>query len=65
MLVTKDFFKTDVNRFDIEYNNDFDITLELSNVISWDIIRVKMTKEELSGLANFIRNFLEPKTESK
>jgi hypothetical protein len=65
MLVTKDFFKTDVNRFDIEYNNDFDITLELSNVISWDIIRVKMTKEELNGLVNFISNFLETKTESK
>jgi hypothetical protein len=65
MLVTKDFFKTDVNRFDIEYNNDFDITLELSNVISWDIIRVKMTKEELNALANFISNFLETKTESK
>ena len=65
MLVTKDFFKTDVNRFDIEYNNDFDITLELSNVISWDILTVKMTKEELNGLANFISNFLETKTQSK
>ena len=65
MLVTKDFFKTDVNRFDIEYNNDFDITLELSDVISWDILTVKMTKEELNGLANFIKNFLQTKAQSK
>jgi hypothetical protein len=65
MIITKDFYKTDVNRFDIEYTNDNRISLEISNVISWDILRVNMTKEELNALANFISNFLETKTESK
>jgi len=61
MLVKKDFYKTDVNRFYIEYINDNCISLEISNVISWDILRVNMTKEELNGLINFIKNFLELK----
>ena len=35
----------------------FDITI--SNVISWDIFQLKMTKEELKGLADFINKYLE------
>jgi hypothetical protein len=59
MIITKDFYKTDVNRFDIEYTNDNRISLEISNVISWDILRVNMTKEELCGLKNFIDTFIQ------
>lgn len=59
MITKKDFFKTDVNRFDIEYTNDNHITLELSNVISWDILTMRLTKDELKGLADFIYNMIE------
>ena len=33
--------------------------LELSNVISWELMALKTTKEELKGLADFIYNYLE------
>lgn len=33
--------------------------LELSNVISWELMNIKMTREELSGLADFINKYLE------
>jgi hypothetical protein len=32
---------------------------DVSNVISWDIIRLNMTKDDLKGLAEFITKFLE------
>jgi len=35
--------------------------LEFSNVISWDSINMKMTKDELRGLADFIYKYLENK----
>ena len=35
----------------------FDI--EMSNVISWELFRAKMTREELKGLADFIYKYLE------
>lgn len=66
-LLKKDFYKADIYRFDIEsstqevpntkYIAAFDITI--SNVISWDIFQLKMTKEELKGLADFINKYLE------
>jgi hypothetical protein len=58
MIITKDFYKTDVNRFDIEYTNDNLICLEISNVISWDIMKVTMTKEELQNLMVFFGKFI-------
>jgi hypothetical protein len=33
--------------------------LELSNVISWELMALKTTKEELKGLADFIYKYLE------
>ena len=58
-LIQKDFYKSDVYRFDLEkwIGNDYHFTI--SNVISWDIITAKMSKEELKGLANFINIMIE------
>ncbi len=66
-LANKDFYKADIYRFDIEsstqevpntkYIPAFDVTI--SNVISWDLFQLKMTKEELKGLADFINKYLE------
>ena len=60
-MITKDFYKSDIYRFDIESksNNIFDV--DISNVISWDIIRLKMNEEDLRGLADFIYKYLENK----
>jgi hypothetical protein len=58
MLVTKDFYKADIYRFDIEHTGSM-FQVDVSNVISWDIIRLNMTKEDLKGLGDFIKNFLE------
>ena len=35
--------------------------LEFSNVISWELMGMKMTKDELKGLADFINQYLENK----
>lgn len=35
--------------------------LELSNVIGWDNIVLRMTKDELRGLTDFINKYLENK----
>lgn len=82
MIITKDFYKSDVYRFDIGpsiqevpneiiFNQDGTIkdapctkhipffNIGISNVISWEMMNVKMTKEELRGLADFIYKYLE------
>lgn len=58
-MIIKDFYKSDIYRFDIEKtsNNTFDV--DISNVISWDIMSTKITKNELKGLAEFILEYLE------
>lgn len=58
-LVTKDFYKTDIYRFDIESNSGNMFDLDVGNVISWDIMSLKMTKEDLVGLADFLNQFVE------
>ena len=58
-LVTKDFYKADVYRFDVEETSTDMVRFDISNVISWDIISTKITKNELKGLADFIYNYLE------
>ena len=60
-LVTKDFYKTDIYRFDIESNSGNMFDVDVGNVISWDIMSLKMTKEDLVGLADFIYKYLENK----
>jgi len=56
--ITKDFYKADIYRFDIETKDNI-YQFDVSNVISWDIIRLNMTKHDLKGLADFINKFLE------
>ena len=58
-IVEKDFYKSDVYRFDIEKFVSGQYHFTMSNVISWDIITAKMSKEELKGLADFINTYLE------
>ena len=48
----KDVFKVDVEK----YNNIVDI--EISNVISWELMKIKATKQEIKGLVDFLSNFL-------
>ena len=47
-----DVFKVDVEK----YNNIVDI--EISNVISWELMKIKATKQEIKGLIDFLSNFL-------
>jgi hypothetical protein len=50
-------YKMDVFKVDVEkYNNIVDI--EISNVISWELMKIKATKEEIKGLVAFLNNFL-------
>lgn len=57
-LIQKDSYKADVFRFDFEKHGNI-INLNLNNSISWDYITMKLTREELKGLADFIHKFLE------
>jgi hypothetical protein len=57
-LVTKDFYKSDIYRFDAEIISENLVKFDVSNSISWDIMGLKMTKDELRGLGTFIKNFL-------
>jgi hypothetical protein len=57
-LVTKDFYKSDIYRFDAEVISENLVKFDVSNSISWDIMSLKMTKDELRGLGTFIKNFL-------
>lgn len=51
-----DSFSCDVYRFYVEnYNNVID--LEIRNVISWDSIKLRMTKNEFQKLSDFMINF--------
>ena len=51
-------YKMDVYKVDLFTNNSV-IDIEISNVISWELMRLKGTKKELKGLADFINNYLE------
>jgi hypothetical protein len=62
-MITKDFYKADIYRVDIE-KTDGTFRVDVSNVISWDIIRLDMNKEDLKGLADFIYRYLEQDKQS-
>lgn len=47
----------DVYRINLEKNNQI-VNVEISNVISWELVNLKATKEELKGIADFILEFL-------
>ena len=54
----KHFYKADIYRVDIE-KTDGTFRVDVSNVISWDIISLNMNRDDLKGLADFINKFLE------
>ena len=57
-MIIKDFYKADIYRVDIE-KTDGTFRVDVSNVISWDIISLNMNRDDLKGLADFINKFLE------
>ena len=57
-MITKDFYKADIYRVDIE-KTDGTFRVDVSNVISWDIISLNMNRDDLKGLADFINKFLD------
>jgi hypothetical protein len=52
-IVTKDSYKADVFNFDVEQSGEI-INLTINNVISWEWMKMKLTKEEAKRLADFI-----------
>ena len=60
-ILKKDFYKLDVYRFDDECVLDdwYDVGISNTITISWDIFTLKGKKEELLGLADFIKRTLE------
>jgi hypothetical protein len=57
-LITKDTYRADIFTFDLEkYGSVANMTI--SNSISWDWMKMKLTQDELKGLRDFINNFLE------
>jgi len=42
---------------DVEKNNEI-IDVEISNVISWELMKIKGTKKEIKGLADFLNKFV-------
>ena len=52
-IVIKDSYKADVFNFDVEQNGGI-INLTINNVISWEWMKMKLTKEEAKGLADFL-----------
>jgi len=57
-IVTKDCYKADVFNFDVEHNGSL-IDLTINNVISWEWMKMKLTKEETKGLADFLYSSLQ------
>jgi hypothetical protein len=47
----------DVYRFEIEKQKALNV-IEISNVISWELIKLKLTNDELISLKEFINNYL-------
>ena len=63
-IVVKDSYKADIFNFDMELWKQTEpkgelINLTVNNVISWEWMKFKFTKEEIKGLANFLNQFVE------
>lgn len=57
-IVQKDTHKVDIFTFDLEkFGSIFNLTI--SNSISWDWMKMKLTMEELKSLSNFLNAFLD------
>jgi hypothetical protein len=50
-------YKMDVFKVDVEKHNNI-VDIEISNVISWQLMKIKATKEEIKGLVAFLNNFI-------
>jgi hypothetical protein len=55
---TRSSYLADIYKFDIDTKNSI-VNLTINNVISWEWLRMRLTKSELKGLADFIYNYLE------
>jgi hypothetical protein len=51
-------YRADIYKFDINTKNSI-VDLTINNVISWDWLSMRLRKDELKGLADFINNYLE------
>jgi len=51
-------YRADIYKFDINTKNSI-VNLTINNVISWDWLSMRLRKDELKGLADFINNYLE------
>ena len=63
-IVIKDSYKADVFNFDMECWKQEDPKGELfnftiNNVISWEWTKMKLTRSEIKGLADFLNQFVE------
>lgn len=52
-MLTLNNHKIDVYKVNLQKQNDVFIT-EIANIISWDSIKISLTKNELKELADFI-----------
>ena len=50
-------YKFDVFKLNLSGSPN-NVSLEIMNVISWDSMKLQMTREELVGLADFVNNYL-------
>ena len=62
--MTKDSYKADIFNFDMEYWKQEDpkgelFNLTINNVISWEWQKLKLTRDEIKGLADFLNKFVE------
>jgi len=53
-VIQKANFKADIFKFHLERINGLFFDLTINNTISWNWMRMKLTKRELKGLADFI-----------
>jgi hypothetical protein len=68
-IVTKDSYTADIFNFDMELWKQEEpkgelFNLTINNVISWEWTKMKLTREELKGLANFINSFVDKTTDN-
>ncbi len=57
-IVTKDSYKADIYNFEMEKFGSL-LNLTINNVISWEWVKMKLTKDEIKGLASFLNQFVE------
>jgi hypothetical protein len=51
-------YRADIYNFDIETQNSI-VYLTINNVISWEWLKMRLTREELKNFANFLNSYLD------